>query len=74
MLENTVSYLTVSTDYFLIATSNDTDSPQLTTVFEEHFDMKVLEGSILTNTNFRICRSLLGFIVDQTDHIMELIN
>ena len=24
--------------------------------------------------NFRICRSPLGFSIDQTDHIMELVN
>ena len=36
--------------------------------------MKVQEGSVLKYSNFRICKSPLGFSIDQTDHIMELVN
>ena len=36
--------------------------------------MKVQEGSVLKYLNFRIFQSALGFSVDQTDHIMELVN
>ena len=36
--------------------------------------MKVQERSVLKYLNFLICQSLLGFSVDQTDHIMELVN
>ena len=43
-------------------------------MFEEHFDMKVQEGSIIKNKNSRIFQCPLGFSVDHTDHIMELIN
>ena len=36
--------------------------------------MKVQEGSVLKYLNFLICQSPLGFIIDQTDNIMELVN
>ena len=36
--------------------------------------MKVQEGSVLKYLNFRICQSPLGFSVDHTDPIMELVN
>ena len=36
--------------------------------------MKVQELSIIKYLNLRIFQSPLGFIVDQTDHIMELVN
>ena len=36
--------------------------------------MKVQEISVLKYLNFRIFQSPLGFSVDQTDHIMELVN
>ena len=36
--------------------------------------MKVQEGSVLKYLNFRIFQSPLGFITDQTDQIMELVN
>ena len=35
----TVSYLTVSTDYILNTNNNKTEFPELTRVFEEHFDI-----------------------------------
>ena len=36
--------------------------------------MKFQEGSVLKYPNFRIYQSLLGFIVDQNDIIMEVVN
>ena len=36
--------------------------------------MKVQEEFFLKYLNFRIFQSLLGFSVDQTNHIMELVN
>ena len=36
--------------------------------------MKVQEQSVLKYLNFRIYKPPLGFIVDQTNHIMELVN
>ena len=47
---------------------------ELRIVFEEHFEIKVQEGSVLKYQNFRICQSPLGFSVDQTDHIIEIVN
>ena len=65
-----MSYLTVSTDDVLNTTTNETDFPELTIVFKEHFEMKVQDGSVHKYLNFRICQSPLGFIVYKTDHIM----
>ena len=39
--DGTVSYLTVSTNDILNTTNNETAFPELTKVFEEHFEMKV---------------------------------
>ena len=36
--------------------------------------MKFQEGSILKNLIFRLFKFPLGFIVDQTDNTMELVN
>ena len=60
----TVLYLTVSADDGLNTTTNET----------YHFEIKVQEGSVLKYLNFRVCQSPLGFIVNQNDHIMELLN
>ena len=70
----TVSYLTYSTDDVLNTTNNETAFPELTIVFEEHSEMKSQEGSVLKYINYRIFQSPIGFGVDQTDHIMELVN
>ena len=39
--DGTVFYLTVSADYVLNTTNNETAFPELTRVFKEHFEMKV---------------------------------
>ena len=36
--------------------------------------MKVQEVSVLKYLNFQICQSPLGLSIDQTDHIMEIVN
>ena len=72
--DGTVSYLTVSTDNVLNTTNDENTFPELTRLFKEHFEIKVQEGSVLKYLNFRICQSLLNFSIDQTDHIMELVN
>ena len=69
-----MSCLTVPTDGAIDTTNNETAFPELTRVFNEHFEMKLQEGSVLEYLNFRIFQSPLGFSVDQTDHIMELVN
>ena len=65
-----MSYLTVSTDDFFNSTNNETAFPELTRVFEEHFELKFQEGSILNYLNFRIYQSPIGFSDDYTDHIV----
>ena len=72
--DGTVSYLAVSTDYVLNTTNNKKSFPELTIVFKENFEMKVQEFSVIKYLYFRIFQSPLGFIIDQTDHIIELVN
>ena len=72
--DGTVSYLTVSTDDVLNTTNNETAFTELTRVFKERFEVKLQEGSVLKYLNFLIFQSPLGFSIDQTDHIMELVN
>ena len=70
----TVSYLTISTDDVLNTTNNENEFSELTIFPKEHFEMKVQGGSVIKYLNFRIFQSPLGFSIDQTDHIMELVN
>ena len=45
--DTTVYCIAVSTDDFLNTNNNETKSPELRIFFEEHFDIKVQEGSVL---------------------------
>ena len=45
--DETVPYLTVSTDDVINTTNNDTKFPDLRRYFEELFEMKFQEGSVL---------------------------
>ena len=45
--DGTVSYLTVSTDDVINANNNETSFPELRRFFEEQFEMKVQEWSVL---------------------------
>ena len=72
--DGTVSYLTVSTDDVLNAINNETAFPGLRRVFEEHFEMKLQEVSVLKYLNFRFFQSPLSFGVDQAYQIMEIVN
>ena len=74
LYDGTVSYLTVSNDDILNTTNNETVFTEIKQGFEEHFHMKVQEGSVLKYLNLRICHYPLGFSVDHTDHIMKLVN
>ena len=69
-----MSYLTVSTDDVLNTTNNKASFTEFTRFFEEKIEMKLQEGSDLKYINFQILQSPLGFSVDQTDQIMELVN
>ena len=67
-------YLTVSTDYFLNSTNNETENTELIRVFEKAFYFKVQEGSVLKCLIFRILQSPLGFSLDNNHQIIELVN
>ena len=69
-----MSYLTVSTDDFINTTNNETEFTEPTRYFEEHFEMKVQERSVLKYFNLRIFQSSLGFSVYKTNKILELVN
>ena len=69
-----MSYFTLPTDDFLNMTNDETVFPELTRAFKEHIKVKLKEVSVPRYLNFLICQSPLGFSVDQTDHIMELVN
>ena len=70
----TVLYLTVSTNDVLNTNKNETDFPELTRFFEEHFEIKVQEGYFLKYLNLLIWQSHIGFSDDQNNHIMGLLN
>ena len=72
--DGTVSYLTVSTGDVLDIINNDTDFSGLKNVFEEKFETKVQEGYVLKYLKFKICQSPLGLSINQTDHIMKIVN
>ena len=55
-------------------TNNETDFPEPRKVFKESFEVKVQKGYVIKCLDFRIYGYPLGFSIDQTDHIMELVN
>ena len=67
-------YLTVYTDDLLNTANIETAYTEPKIFFEEGVDIKIQEGSVLKYLNSRICQSPLGLIVDNTDHIMKLVN
>ena len=69
-----MSYFTVSDDDVLNTTNNENTFPELKRAFKENFELKVQEGSVLKYLHFRIFQSPLGFRIDQTDRIMQLVN
>ena len=69
-----MSYLTVSTDYVINTTNNETSFTELIRVFKEHFEVKIQELSVLKYLKFRILQHPIGFGIDHTDHIMALVN
>ena len=70
----TFYYPKFSTTDDLNNTNNETEIPEPTRVFEEHSEMRFQEGSDIKYLNLRIFQSPIGFSVNHTDHIMELIN
>ena len=72
--DGTVSYPTVYTDDVFNTNNNETEFNELKREFEEHFEMEVQGGYVLKYHHFQIYQSPIGFSVDQTDNIMELIN
>ena len=70
----TVPYPMVYTDDVLNNNNNKTAITELGKLFEEAFEIKFQGGYVLKYLNFRIFQSPLGFSIDQTDHIMKLVN
>ena len=64
----------VSADDFINSTNNETAFPEIRTLFEEYFEVKVQEGYVLKYLYFWVFKYPLGFIIDNTDQIMDLVN
>ena len=69
-----VSYLTVSTDDVINTTNNETEFHDLRRVFEEDFEIKLQEISVLKYLNLRMFQSPFVFSVYHTDNIFKLVN
>ena len=72
--DGTMSYITVSAYYVLNTTNNKTEFPELRRVFEETFEIKFQELSVLKYLTSWFWQSPLGLIIDITDQIMVLVN
>ena len=70
----TVSYIKVSTDDVINTTDKEKSFPGIARLFEEQFEVKYQEGTVIKYLNFQFFQSNLGFSVDHTDYIMELVN
>ena len=68
--DRTVSYLTFSPDDVTKTTNNETEFTELRRFFEENYQIRVQEISVLKCKNFRICQSPLGFSIYHTYKIM----
>ena len=69
-----ISNLVISTDYDINDTNKDTYFPELRRVSEEYFEIKFQEVFVLKYLIFWIFQSPIGFIIYQTNHIMEILN
>ena len=69
-----ISYLVISTDYDINNTNNETYFTELRIVSEECFEIKFQEGFVLKYLIFWSLQSPIGFIIYQTNHIMEIVN
>ena len=65
-----MSYIKDSTDDVLNTTNNETAFPELRIFFEEDFEVKFQEVSVLKYLNSQTFQSPLDFSVDQTYHTM----
>ena len=54
--------------------NNQTEFSELRNVFEEKIEIKVQKVSLLKNMDFWISQYPLELSIDQTDHIMDLVN
>ena len=66
----TMSYPIIYTDDDLNNYNNETSTPELIKVFEEEFEIKFKEISVLKYFNFRVCQSPLGVGIYQTNPII----
>ena len=64
----------VFTDDDINKTNNLKSFPEIRMFFEEYFDIKVQEGSVLKCLVFRIFQYTIGLSIDHTYHIMKLLN
>ena len=67
-------YLSEFTNYVLNTTNNKKNFALLNNLFEENFKIKIQEGSLLKYLKIHIAQSALGFSIDQTGHIIYLVN
>ena len=72
--DGTISYLTVYTGDVLNNNNNELYCSIIIKLFQETFQIKIQELSVLKYLNFWIFQSPSGFIVDYTIHIIDLVN
>jgi len=66
---NTTSYLCLTTDDMMLATSNHNNYIELCDSLEQFFDYTSSDTTTLSFINIRIIQSDLGISIDQTKHI-----
>ena len=69
-----VYFFTVSTDDLINNTNNDSAFTETKKIFEEAFEIKIQEGSVIRYLKIRIYLSPLGVSIYQTYNIMDLVN
>ena len=74
LYDGTMSYFTVSADDVLNNTNKETAFTELKKVLESEFEIKFWKLSVPKYSDFRIFQYPLGFSVDRTDQIMDLVN
>ena len=66
--------LAVQTDDLLIATNSSTLKNEVLQTLTAAFKVTTQEGSVIKYLNFRIIQSPHGISIDQTNHILDLVN
>lgn len=75
IVENSnVMFLAIATDHILICTNSDSLEKKIMDKIQSAFKVTVQKGEVISFLNYHIIQSVHGISVDQTQHILEMVD